>query len=368
MRTHKHPTPVFGAVFLFACFAQAQTPPQKNTPASPSSEVAPEKTQDPTKAEGKKSVDQIPAKKQASDKSEASESAADSVDKKLPSDLEENVHAKDAPLIDAEEGEEGEPSGSAIAPPFPEKEEADAEKPGAQSSDKAVAKSAGSTKKKGKKKPPSKPKAPPLDYSKLPQTYHLRHIDVAIGPRLSSATHDGLQPYMYEPLTGEVVGRLSAVVSASEPWASAVVLQASGFARSDMARNSPTELTVIQMGAGFEQRYHFHHRGFAYGRAVLGTELAQVAYGDSYSREAKSKTWAFFADAQLGAAVRVVGSSDGRKRRPRLWLFLEGGGRFASTHQVELDLENGPHRAESIKLPSFSTNGGMVSAGVMLSF
>src|SRR6187551_2360988 len=61
------------------------------------------------------------------------------------------------------------------------------------------------------KKPP--PAAEPRpDYAKLPQTYHLRHVDAALGVRISSATHNGLEPYLENPVTGEVVGRLSATV------------------------------------------------------------------------------------------------------------------------------------------------------------
>lgn len=212
---------------------------------------------------------------------------------------------------------------------------------------------------------------PPPDYSELPQTYHLWHVDVALGPRLSSMTHDGLQPYMRKPVTGEFVGRLSATVAAPGPWALAVVAQGSGFERRADVRGVDTSLTVMGFGAGVEARYHMHHRVFAYARILGGAELAKMHYGDDFSRstDADASNWAFFGDAALGAAVRIIGSSDGRKRAPRVWLFLEGGGRLATKHQAELEVdEDGPNRADPIVLPSFATNGVNVSGGVMMSF
>ncbi len=219
---------------------------------------------------------------------------------------------------------------------------------------------------------PKKAKQPPPNYAALPQTYHLRHIDVALGPRLSSATHDGLQPYMYEPLTGELVGRVSATVVAQQPWALSVLVQGSGFSRSDAARGVPTSLFILQMGVGLEARYHFHHRAFAYGRLVAGAERAHVEYGDQAGEAsvyASAINWAFFGDANLGAAFRFAGSSDGRKRVPRAWVFVEGGGRFASSHKAELEVDDdGPNRADPVILPNFATNGAMVSGGAMISF
>jgi hypothetical protein len=231
-------------------------------------------------------------------------------------------------------------------------------------------------KKVAKKEEPKKaveaPRPPPPDYSALPQTYLLRHIDLAVGARLSSATHKGLEPYMYEPITGEVVGRLSATVSATDPWALAVAVQAGGFSRNDEVRETDTSLFIMHFGAGPEARYHMHPRVFAYARVIAGAELAKVSLGsdtDATNSVAKDSNWAFFGDANLGVALRFAGSSDGRKRLPRAWAFLEGGGRFATTHKAELELgDDGPNRAEAIVLPKFSTNGGMVSLGAMLTF
>jgi hypothetical protein len=218
--------------------------------------------------------------------------------------------------------------------------------------------------------PPVAPKAEPEpDYSSLPQTYHIRHFDAGLGLRVRSLTSSGLNPYLDDPLGVEAVGRLGATVVERAPWGLSVTLEASGFSRQGTARTTDTRLRVLDMAVGAEGRYLLHHRLAAYGRLGVGAELAAMEYGCSACTvHAKGSNWAFLVTGSLGLAFRLVGSSDGRKRAPRGWLFLEGGGNFATQHKGTLEVQDGPNRAEPIDLDSFSTSGGQGTAGLMFTY
>lgn len=218
--------------------------------------------------------------------------------------------------------------------------------------------------------PPTAQKAEPEpDYTSLPQTYHIKHFDVGLGLRVRSLTSHGLQPYLEDPVGVEAVGRLGATVIERAPWGLSVTLEASGFSRQGTARNTDTRLRVLDMAAGVEGRYLLHHRLAAYARLGVGAERSAMEYGcSSCTVHAQGSNWAFLVTGSLGLAFRLVGSSDGRKRAPRGWLFMEGGGSFATQHDGTLEVEDGPYRPEPIELSSFSTSGGHGTVGLMFTY
>jgi len=211
---------------------------------------------------------------------------------------------------------------------------------------------------------------PKLDYSALPQTYHIKHVDLGLGVRVRSLTSDGLAPYLDDPVGVEAVGRLSATVVERAPVGLSVTLEASGFSRRGMARDTETRLQVVDMAAGLEGRYLLRHFLATYARLGLGAELSMMDYGCSGCDDlhAEGSNWAFLVTGSLGLAVRVLGSSDGRKRAARGWLFLEGGGNFATKHKGTLEVTDGPNRAEPVELASFSTSGGQGTLGLMVTY
>jgi hypothetical protein len=120
-----------------------------------------------------------------------------------------------------------------------------------------------------------------------------------------------------------------------------------------------------------EGRYHFHHRLYAYGRLAPSLELATVQYvihsGDQLTLR-DERDIAFHADGSAGLAMRFAGASDGTQKGVRFWGFVEGGYRLATKHKVSLAAEGGPPRVRPPELAPFSTSGGFVSSGVMLTF
>ncbi len=223
-------------------------------------------------------------------------------------------------------------------------------------------------KKKREERISSEPEVPP---GELPFTYHQKHIDVAAGVSLIGATDSGLDPYREIPLLGEGFLRVGGTIMTAGPWAVALLGGFGGGAYTSTVRGEESHLSVIQFNLAAEARYHFHHRFYGYGRLALGPELASSRIGSEGSDlRLTQDNWAFRGEASAGVAMRVIGPSDGRERKPRVWLFLEGGYRLSSSHVQNLstDEDDGPARPVDFNLESLSTSGGLGSAGLLLTF
>ncbi len=271
------------------------------------------------------------------------------------------------PAVDAKSAEPASASGSASPNDAvaPTREESDAERTKEMSSLLAESET---LKKKREERITTEPEVPPDD---LPFTYHQKHVDIAAGLSLIGATSSGLDPYRENPLLAEGFLRVGGTVMTAGPWAVALLGGFGGGAYSSTVRGEESHLSVLQFNLAAEARYHFHHRFYGYGRLALGPELASSRIGSEGSDlRLTQKNWAFRGEATAGVAMRVIGPSDGRERKPRVWLFLEGGYRLSSSHAQNLstDEDDGPARPVDFDLNSLSTSGGLGSAGLLLTF
>lgn len=222
---------------------------------------------------------------------------------------------------------------------------------------------------KGQSPPPENtPEAAELDPATLPFTYHQLHFDLAIGAQIASAQNNGLEPFMSGEVLPEVFFRAGGVFYQSGPFALALNGELGLLTRHSTIRQEDTRLALTRLNLGAEGRYHFHHRLFASLRLAPGVEHASIRAEDA-EVSYEDDSWKFAFDASAGLAFRFAGSSDGRQRSPRAWVFLEGGAHFAGEHSPVLDADGrAPQRPEAIVLDPFKTSGPFLSLGLMASY
>jgi hypothetical protein len=220
--------------------------------------------------------------------------------------------------------------------------------------------------------PPAEPK---LRGSELPFTYHLNHVDVSGGFRIVGTGSDGLEPFLVDPVLGDVYVRGGLAFGVTDRIAVAPHLEIGTASTSASVRGLSTELDKVHLSLGLEGRYHFIHRMFGYVRVAPGFEFVEASIGDGeesgtlVNDDKKLGSVAFQLDAALGASLRLFGSDDGRKRNPRLWAFTEGGYRASGDHQLSMVMEGGgPRRAVPIDLPPLNFSGGFFSMGILATF
>jgi hypothetical protein len=209
-----------------------------------------------------------------------------------------------------------------------------------------------------------------INGDELPFTYHMRHIDFALGVRVVGAMSDGLEPYLYDPVLVDTYGRIGGAFQLSDKFALGIQGEFGGATGSAYVRDSESVFTKTHITAGFEGRYHFMHRMYAYGRVAPGLEIADAKITIDYDDELTDRKVGFQVDGAAGVAFRFAGTSDGRKRSVRFWGFAEGGYRLSTKHKFELaaDEDTGPARTAPLEMSALSTSGGFGSLGLMLTF
>lgn len=219
------------------------------------------------------------------------------------------------------------------------------------------------------------PEEPKLRGSQLPFTYHLNHVDVSGGFRIVGTGSDGLEPFLVDPVLGDVYVRGGIAFGVTDRIAVAPHLELGTASTSASVRGLSTDLTKVHLSLGLEGRYHFIHRMFGYVRVAPGLEFVQASISDGeaggtlVNDNKDPGSVAFQLDAALGASLRLFGSDDGRKRNPRLWAFAEGGYRVSADHQLSMVMEgSGPRRAVPIDLPPLNFSGGFFSMGLLATF
>lgn len=223
-------------------------------------------------------------------------------------------------------------------------------------------------------KAPSKPlkvAEPKPDYSALPWTYHQRHLDLAVGLAFYRTADTALVPFLEAPVLVEGLVRAGGVLFSSGLFSLAALGEFGGSQGQSEARSVDTSIRFLHLAAGVEPRVHLHPRVFVYGRVMAGSEhsTAKVGY-DGASNQLKGSSWSFRVDGNLGAAVRLAGSPDGRKRSPRLWAFVEGGYNYTTDHRAELEAkeEDAPPRTTDLEIEPYSSRGARGSLGLMTTF
>jgi len=321
---------------------------QEEAPASPSEETSVSEAATP---EGEAEAD-TEAGDGAEPPSEALASEADSDLVESDEETEETEETEEAPTSDSVS--DAEPQAD---PNF----ESDLAK---------LSKDEGEEPKARKKRAPKK-EPEDVDYSSLPLGHHQMNLGVFAGMHFTRATSEGLEPFAEESSLVEGAVRAGGGIYASGPLSLAVFAGLAGGSTEASVREQSSSLSLFHLNLAAEGRYHLHHRIYGYGRLSGGPEWSSASLGPEGAEDSLSgDALAFRGDANLGAAFRFAGSSDGRKRAVRAVAFVEGGYRFSSNHslQMEVDEGSGPVRAESFELDPFSTQGLAVSFGVGLSY
>lgn len=220
--------------------------------------------------------------------------------------------------------------------------------------------------------PPAEPK---IRGSQLPFTYHLNHVDVSGGFRVVGTPSAGLEPFLVDPVLVDGYVRGGMAFAVTDRIAVAPHLELGGASTSATVRGMSSQLDKTHLSLGLEGRYHFIHRMFGYVRVAPGLEFVSASIGDDgdsgelVNDNKRPGSVAFGLDAALGASLRLFGSDDGRKRKPRLWVFAEGGYRVSGDHTLSMVVDGGgPRRAVPIELAPLDFSGGFFSTGLMASF
>lgn len=211
---------------------------------------------------------------------------------------------------------------------------------------------------------------PEIDPNTLPFTYHMKHVDLALGLRFIGTPDEGLDPFLYEPNMADLYLRAGYALPLAERFALAALLEASTSGAEAHVRDRPTSLSLARFTLGLEGRYHFHHRLYAYGRVAPGVEIGYAEWGehDDFYPSMRDDNATFVVDGSLGLAMRFAGAQDGRKKGVRFWGFAEGGYRYAGKHDFVLKTEDSVGRIQPITLDPLTTRGGFFSTGLMLTF
>ena len=203
----------------------------------------------------------------------------------------------------------------------------------------------------------------------LPFTYHQKHIDLQLGAQMIGANNDGLQPFSEGAIQTRGFVRGGGAFATMGPLAVALLGDVGWGSTFANVRGLTAQLKNLSLALGLEARYHFHHRFYAYGRVAPGAEAAFAQLGELSEVSLSDTSWAFSLDSNLGIAARLAGSSDGRKRAFRFWVFAEGGFRYAGKQKLSLEVdEGGPSRPDPLVLDPLSTTGALFAGGVGLSF
>lgn len=112
--------------------------------------------------------------------------------------------------------------------------------------------------------------------------------------------------------------------------------------RNSEVRGDETELTIQRIAAGPEVRYHLHYRVYVLGRLGLGAEWNKATRRSAlFDGDLVSKSWLFSSSLSAGAAVEVLGSPAGERRKPRAWVVADAGYALTSTAKLNFEPEPG---------------------------
>ncbi len=218
--------------------------------------------------------------------------------------------------------------------------------------------------------PPAPPPPPPIDYSALPWTYHQKRIDVGVGLRLHWVTDADYGLFSDSKLLPLLNVRAGGTVWTGDRLSLAVLGEWDYGASSGEARGVPTQMHMHRFQLGGEIRCHVAPWLAPYGRLSMGLARFSSRIGEEDAFTALHQaSYQFIGALNAGAALRLLGSPDGRKRSPRLHLFAEAGYAFSSNVTLDYEVsEEGPLRPEGVDLGSLSMGGPQMSFGLLGSF
>lgn len=213
--------------------------------------------------------------------------------------------------------------------------------------------------------------APEPDDGKL--RYHQDHWVGYLGFRVAKISSEGFDPFAdSDELAQLSLGLGRTIVTAGNLSLAGLFLYDIG-GRSNEARGAETDLTVHRFTLGAEGRYHFIRQLFVFGRIAPGAihSIAQLEDVTTGVDRQEARNWVFATDLSAGAMFELTGFSGGsRKRRPSLWITLEGGYGIAGASELSMtpDDDGGPERAEPIALGSLGLGGPFMRGAFVLTY
>ncbi len=203
--------------------------------------------------------------------------------------------------------------------------------------------------------------------------YHQDHWVGSVGFRVAKISSEGFDPFAdSDELAQFSVGLGRTIVTAGNFSLAGLFLYDIG-GRSSEARGATTDLTVHRFTIGAEGRYHLIRQLFVFGRVAPGTiySIAELEDVSTAVENRAATNWVFATDLSAGATFELTGFPGGaRKRRPNLWITLEGGYGFAGSSELSMtpDGGGGPERAEPVELGSLALNGAFMRGAFVLTY
>lgn len=220
-----------------------------------------------------------------------------------------------------------------------------------------------------KESPAQKPAKPRIDYSNLPITYHQRRVDVGAAYQLLWITDPAFDLLSEDNVQSAFRPHAAFAFWAEGPLSLAATLHYDVFTANGEARTLPTFLNFHRFLLGAEARYHLHPRLYGYGRLNVGPTFVRSRLGgESDVSSLHLKRTGFSGALNVGTAVRIAGSRDGRERAFRVHLFAEGGLSFVSAVELRYEpSEGGALRSDPVELGNLSLGGPQLVFGAMVS-
>lgn len=279
---------------------------------------------------------------------------------------EESVQMSEPPE-ESHAPESGETRDEPVSPDANEEDEADS----SDSSEKAVAQTTDSSSAQEDAPPDPKPTSSQrVDRSKVPWTHHQKRVDLGGGAVIGWILDPAFDLFQSKNAYLAWEARAALGLWASGPMSLAVTANYNATATEGDVRGTPSSLTYSRMHLGGEARYHIVPRIYSYARLDLGAFVARSRIGETGSPTRLQLDGAGLSGAvNLGAAVRVAGSADGRVRSPRVHLFTEGGVGYASPLSLHYEMApEGALRPAPVHLGKLSAGGPRIALGATVSY
>ncbi len=224
-------------------------------------------------------------------------------------------------------------------------------------------------------KPEQKPKEvsqppPPVDYARLPWTYHQRRLDLGAAVVFGWVQDPAFDLFQTRNNYASWQAHTALTVWTKERLSLAASARFQRASVEGTVRDTPSFLGVSHLLVGAETRYHFLPRLYSYARLDLGAFLARSHIGEVDEPGLLEQEGAGFSGGlSVGGAARVAGSPDGRTRAPRLHLFAETGLFYSAPLSLNYEMSTeGALRPAPVDLGTLSLGGPRIVAGAMVSY
>jgi hypothetical protein len=210
----------------------------------------------------------------------------------------------------------------------------------------------------------------PTDYETLPLGRHQDHWFFGTGFRGTWIDDENFDPFNEKGALAQFSVSAGRTAYVQEKLSFAVSGMLDIGSTEATARSMSSEFRELRLGLGLEGRYHVRSWFYGYARVAPGAVRTWASLEASQGLTYEAGEWSPSVDGALGAAVRIIGTRDGRKHGPRVWLFAEGGYAWVGTQDLTLEATgaDAPLRAEPIELGELDLSGTTMRLGVHVAF